>query len=453
MNNRAVSYFFWSDVMCRTVAKTDLLFNFAIVSCGDWRRHPNGKELRRTVQPFVGMTAGAAPTWFPKRTRVAISIDNTYSVQTMNHPIYEYSLALALPLMIFFGIYFFFGRTPDRAAFGNYLRSRRIMGAALLLLALNYSVHLFCEIRFVDADAAILMNLSTYFLCYWLFSSALTTLLDRAYLTRRRWTVHLGSWILFTAMSGIVLLLLPAGTLQNVALAILAGWLVAYGFVLARRLIRTYRNAVNLFDNTNSDDIAAYIRWMSIFTYWAVIFGVGCGLLTFLPDRYIFIWILSSIPFYIYLFCSYMNYMLLYERVERALDMEPTAEDSLPEESGTAGQPAFYADMAVRLSAWSAAEGYIRPGLTIRELSEALGTNRTYLAGYIKSTYGMSFRDWITGLRIEYAKRLLRECPDLTVVEISERSGFMSPSHFMRTFKEREAYTPARWRRLQNGSK
>ena len=109
--------------------------------------------------------------------------------------------------------------------------------------------------------------------------------------------------------------------------------------------------------------------------------------------------------------------------------------------------------MAVRLSAWSAAEGYIRPGLTIRELSEALGTNRTYLAGYIKSTYGMSFRDWITGLRIEYAKRLLRECPDLTVVEISERSGFMSPSHFMRTFKEREAYTPARWRRLQNGSK
>ena len=33
-----------------------------------------------------------------------------------------------------------------------------------------------------------------------------------------------------------------------------------------------------------------------------VIFGVGCGLLTFLPDKYVFIWILSSIPFYSYLF-------------------------------------------------------------------------------------------------------------------------------------------------------
>lgn len=54
--------------MCRTVVKTDLLFNFAIVSCGDWRRHPNGKELRRAVQPFVGMTAELSLTGFPKRT-------------------------------------------------------------------------------------------------------------------------------------------------------------------------------------------------------------------------------------------------------------------------------------------------------------------------------------------------------------------------------------------------
>ena len=30
-----------------------------------------------------------------------------------------------------------------------------------------------------------------------------------------------------------------------------------------------------------------------------------------------------------------------------------------------------------------------------------LQTNRTYLSEYIKTTYGASFRDWITGLRIE----------------------------------------------------
>lgn len=90
----------------------------------------------------------------------------------MNIPLYEYSLWTALPLMVFFGAYFLLARTPDKAIFDNYLRSRRIMGCALLLLAANYAVHLFIEVRLHDTDAAILMNLSTYFLCYWLFSSA-----------------------------------------------------------------------------------------------------------------------------------------------------------------------------------------------------------------------------------------------------------------------------------------
>ena len=99
----------------------------------------------------------------------------------MEPSIYSYSLCIALPLMLFFGFYFLLAPTSEKAIFNNYLRSRRIMGVAILLLAANYSVHFFFGIRFKNTDAAILMNLSTYFLCYWLFSSGLTTLLDRFY--------------------------------------------------------------------------------------------------------------------------------------------------------------------------------------------------------------------------------------------------------------------------------
>lgn len=100
----------------------------------------------------------------------------------MEPSIYSYSLCIALPLMLFFGFYFLLAQTPEKAIFENYLRSRRIMGMALLLLAANYSVHFFFGIRFKNVHAAILMNLSTYFLCYYLFSSALITLLDRFYI-------------------------------------------------------------------------------------------------------------------------------------------------------------------------------------------------------------------------------------------------------------------------------
>ena len=46
--------------------------------------------------------------------------------------------------------------------------------------------------------------------------------------------------------------------------------------------------------------------------------------------------------------------------------------------------PFFHAEMAKKIKGWIDADGYIRPGLTIKELSDVLHTNRTYLSGYIK---------------------------------------------------------------------
>ena len=85
-------------------------------------------------------------------------------------------------------------------------------------------------------------------------------LLNRFYITRRRLTVHLLLWAVFTVLSGVVLLVLPEGTFQQAGLLTLALWLLAYGIWLARRLILTYHRAVRLFDDTHSDDIGAYIR-------------------------------------------------------------------------------------------------------------------------------------------------------------------------------------------------
>lgn len=364
--------------------------------------------------------------------------------------IYKYSLCVALTLMLFFGIYFLTAPTPEKPIFDNYLRSRRIMGIAILVLAANYSVHLFYGIRFVNVKAAISMNLSTYFLSYWLFSSALTALLDRFYLTASRFVAHIARWILFTILSGIILLVFPENNTQKIGLLIMASWLFIYGIILAYRLIKTYRRAVKLFDDTHSDHIAAYIHWLSIFTYWAVIYGISCGLLTFLPDKYIYLWVISSIPFYIYLFCSYMNYQIFYEQVENILETEISSEPIEPQETEQAAViPSCYAEIEKNLSTWIDSKGYLTPGLTIRELSDTLHTNRTYLSAYIKSTYHISFRDWITGLRLEYAKQMLREHQELTVAGISEMSGFLSQSYFMKIFKEQEGCSPARWRKKQ----
>lgn len=372
----------------------------------------------------------------------------------MEPSIYRFSLCAALPLMLFFGFYFLFAKTPEKKIFKNYLRSRQIMGIAMLLLSANYSVHFFFGIRFKNADSSILMNMSTYFLCYSLFSSALIMLLDRFYITKRRVWTHIILWIIFSTLSGVVLFLLPSGIIQKISLFALAVWLVVFGVVLARRVIVAYRRAIRIFNETQADDIGAYIEWLSIFTYWAVIFGVGCGLLTFLPDKYVFIWILSSIPFYSYLFYSYQNYLLFYEQVENAFEQDIQSEEELLTNSETEHEivsekevPRSYTEFIERVDNWIKTDGYVQQGLTIKELSEILHTNRTYLSAYIKTTYKMTFREWITGLRLEYAKNILKEHPEINIQKLAESSGFLSRSNFIKLFSEKEGCTPAKWKK------
>ena len=372
----------------------------------------------------------------------------------MEPSIYSFSLCTALPLMLFFGFYFLFAKTPEKKIFKNYLRSRQIMGIAMLLLSANYSVHFFFGIRFKNADSAILMNMSTYFLCYSLFSSALIMLLDRFYITKRRVWTHIILWIIFSTLSGVVLFLLPSGIMQKFSLFALAAWLVVFGVVLARRVIIAYRRAIRIFNETQADDIGAYIKWLSIFTYWALIFGVGCGLLTFLPDEYVFIWILSSIPFYSYLFYSYQNYLLFYEQVENAFEQDIQSEEELLTNSETEHEivsekevPKSYTEFIERVDNWIKTDGYVQQGLTIKELSEILYTNRTYLSAYIKTTYKMTFREWITSLRLEYAKNILKEHPEINIQKLAESSGFLSQSNFIKLFSEKEGCTPAKWKK------
>ena len=231
--------------------------------------------------------------------------------------------------------------------------------------------------------------------------------------------------------------------MQKISLFALAVWLVVFGIVLARRVIIAYRRAIRIFNETQADDIGTYIEWLSIFTYWAVIFGVGCGLLTFLPDKYVFIWILSSIPFYSYLFYSYQNYLLFYEQVENAFEQDIQSEEELLTDTETEPEivsekevPVSYTEIIEKVANWIKTDGYVQQGLTIKELS-----------AYIKTTYKMTFREWITGLRLEYAKNILKEHPEINIQKLAESSGFLSRSNFIKSFTEKEGCTPGKWKK------
>lgn len=377
----------------------------------------------------------------------------------MELEIYHYSLCVSLTLLLFFSFRFLFGKLPDKQIFRQYRISRMLMGIALLDLAANYSVHLFLTPRLAAPINAILMNLCTYWLAVWLFGSALMMLLDKRYVTRKRFIRHIAGWMAYCIVVLILWCYVPSSLLYSIVPILLAVAFCVYAVGVAHKVFATFRKATCKLDNYYSDDAAVYIRWMSVFTYWAIVFGVGQGIFTFVPDRYVYLWIISAIPFYIYLYVSYANYLLMYEHVADAIntyedkeeyDIENVVENRDRDNGQTISSTTRISKqqeemLKSNIQKWIDDKEFTKGGLTIEDIARQTASNRTYVSHFVNTHYGMSFREWINYLRLQYAKDIMLKSPDKSVADIALESGYLSTSYFSRIFKETEGLTPGRW--------
>jgi len=86
---------------------------------------------------------------------------------------------------------------------------------------------------------------------------------------------------------------------------------------------------------------------------------------------------------------------------------------------------------------------YLDFDITLEKLSEQLVTNRTYLSRYLASQ-GLNFREYINGLRVKHACRLMDESEGHIVLkDVANRSGFRYLSTFRRVFKEQTGILPS----------
>lgn len=154
----------------------------------------------------------------------------------MELEIYHYSLCVSLTLLLFFSFRFLFGKLPDKQIFRQYRISRMLMGIALLDLAANYSVHLFLTPRLAAPINAILMNLCTYWLAVWLFGSALMMLLDKRYVTRKRFIRHIAGWMAYCIVVLILWCYVPSSLLYSIVPILLAVAFCVYAVGVAHKV-------------------------------------------------------------------------------------------------------------------------------------------------------------------------------------------------------------------------
>ena len=143
----------------------------------------------------------------------------------------------------------------------------------------------------------------------------------------------------------------------------------------------------------------------------------------------------------------YLLYMIAYttERVLYRPDPWKQLRSTVSEEPEEFN-PANVAYRAT-MEAWLDKEKpYLNPDFQLTDLRQVLPMNRSYLSRFINSAYGRSFYQWVSGLRIEEAKRLMTEHPELKIQDVAERCGFSSRSVFTQVFTRETGVNPREWK-------
>ena len=94
-------------------------------------------------------------------------------------------------------------------------------------------------------------------------------------------------------------------------------------------------------------------------------------------------------------------------------------------------------------------KSFLNNKLPLSQLAEQLGISANYLSQVINEQFEKNFFDFINGLRVEEAKRLLSDPKraDISVLTIALDSGFNSKSAFYTAFNKHVGVTPSQFRK------
>lgn len=96
------------------------------------------------------------------------------------------------------------------------------------------------------------------------------------------------------------------------------------------------------------------------------------------------------------------------------------------------------------------AKSYSDPAFSVDKLSKEAGISASKIPGILKSQFGMNFKQYLNSIRINEAKRLLKET-DNQIVNIAYTVGYNNIPHFNRTFKQLEGVSPKEYRKNDPG--
>lgn len=219
-----------------------------------------------------------------------------------------------------------------------------------------------------------------------------------------------------------------------------------YGY---KELSRFNQAVSNYYADTENRTMAPVQKLLLVFILFAIFSGIAnlLGREFFLRESWLLV--IPSLIFGSMLFLvSYIAYTQHFTATDFWMEADNKYRDETEAET-TSNQDTTILNS--RLKQLMEEEQLFRQkDLHISDVAIHLGSNRTYVSNYINQELGLSFSDYINRYRIAYAQSMMTDsASSLSMVEISEQSGFANEVSFYRNFKKITGTTPNRWLRQQ----
>lgn len=359
--------------------------------------------------------------------------------------VYRFVTLLNICLTSLFGVLFLTLKVPKKKSLHGYRQTRYALTAAYLIVAVFNTLELLEKEWSADGALMLLTTLVVSSLQIFLLTSTLVTLINANRFKGGRMLVELTPIVVLSIVSfGLLFAERPVALkiVMGLFFAYYLAQFVRYGVLFWKERRKTIQALENFFAAAIS---VQRVNWITVMFVWILITGLMSLLSFLLPTLFMVPFNVTFFLFYLIFGIYHLNYLFMFPEYESVF--APEEAPTTPSRNHHVGLSWDQLDKAV--TNWEAGDAFLVPGLTIEDVANQLNTNRTYVSGYINKNKGVSFKEWVTQLRIERAKRLLLEQPSLPVSQIGVLVGLPDKSNFGRQFTKVTGLSPQQWRNRQ----
>lgn len=343
----------------------------------------------------------------------------------------------------------------------RYEWSRWMIFAALLFMAVHFFLQMYFGFRATDEDVGAVINVLVYLPCFTLFSMAIYNI-EATHTKRRKmnlicaavYAAMLAAFAVGYSFSGS----LNIGAWLYVMLALFFGNIVYCIYMIIIEMNKRKK----LLETMTATDMLPFIRYARASIAMLSLIAISMPFAILSTKS---LYIIGPVGLLVLLFfiVNFVAFGNCYVPTEELLDRErgngETDDDEQTTAENCASQSAADCEQsAQRLSAersafiqaaldkWCADIGYKDSSVNMLTLSHSLDINKNELTQFFSQCQNTTFRIWLSEIRFNAAKKMMKEFPDYNNDIISAECGFSSRSYLYRIFKEKEGCTPVEWR-------